>query len=148
MIQQCQETQPACENCTRKKIQCKYPAPKTLSALQLSSEYSSSPVSAISLQSTPSTFTLTDMRLFHHFLMFSYPHLPVGNDAAWVNQVPLIAHHVNVTIFHHRMILISCLERISHARNFGNGCFSSGGQYWAGPPRDGNTTQGSCYQRV
>lgn len=27
--------------------------------------------------------------------MFAYPHLPVGNDAAWTNQVPLVAHHVS-----------------------------------------------------
>ena len=38
-------------------------------------------------------FTLTDMRLFHHYLLDAYPHLPVGNDTAWLSQVPLVAHH-------------------------------------------------------
>ena len=28
--------------------------------------------------------------------MTAYPHLPVGNDSAWLCQVPLIAHHVSI----------------------------------------------------
>ena len=76
-----------------------YPSPKTLLALQLSADYSSSPVNVINLQATPVIFTSTDMRLFHHFLMCAYPHLPVGNDSAWINQVPLIAHHVRTPEF-------------------------------------------------
>jgi hypothetical protein len=28
--------------------------------------------------------------------MTAYPHLPVGNDSAWLCQVPLIAHHVSL----------------------------------------------------
>jgi hypothetical protein len=92
---QCQETQPECENCTRKNMKCDYPAPKTLSELQASASYASSPISAVTLQSTPTQFTLTDLRLFHHFLMTAYPHLPVGNDNVWLCQVPLLAHHVS-----------------------------------------------------
>jgi hypothetical protein len=30
--------------------------------------------------------------------MDAYPHLPVGNDSAWLSQVPLIAHHVSSPI--------------------------------------------------
>jgi hypothetical protein len=93
----CQETQPACENCTRKSIECVYPAPKTLAALRVSTTYSPSPIASIALQGTPTAFTLTDMRLFHHYLFEAYPHLPVGNDTTWLSQVPLIAHHVSVT---------------------------------------------------
>ncbi|KAF8861135.1 hypothetical protein BDZ45DRAFT_740735 [Acephala macrosclerotiorum] len=89
----CQENQPACHNCTRKKLRCEYPAPKTLSALRSSFLYSPNPVTSVNLQSTPTVFTLTDMRLFHHYLLDAYPHLPVGNDSAWLSQVPLIAHH-------------------------------------------------------
>jgi len=92
---QCQETQPACENCAKKNVQCSYPAPKTLKALQESLLYSSNPIASVNLQGTPTIFSLTDMRLFHHFLMDAYPHLPVGNDSAWLSQVPLIAHHVS-----------------------------------------------------
>ncbi|KUJ10463.1 uncharacterized protein LY89DRAFT_656240 [Mollisia scopiformis] len=89
----CQENQPACRNCTRKKLKCEYPAPKTLSALRSSFLYSPNPVTSVNLQSTPTVFTLTDMRLFHHYLLDAYPHLPVGNETAWLSQVPLIAHH-------------------------------------------------------
>ncbi|KAE9363312.1 hypothetical protein N431DRAFT_357806 [Stipitochalara longipes BDJ] len=89
----CQETQPACGNCTKKNLNCSYPAPKTLKALQGSLLYSTSPIASVNLQGTPTIFSLTDMRLFHHFLMDSYPHLPVGNDSAWLSQIPLIAHH-------------------------------------------------------
>ncbi|CZR62609.1 uncharacterized protein PAC_12506 [Phialocephala subalpina] len=89
----CQENQPACHNCSRKKLKCEYPAPKTLSALRSSFLYSPNPVTSVNLQSTPTVFTLTDMRLFHHYLLDAYPHLPVGNDSAWLSQVPLIAHH-------------------------------------------------------
>ncbi|KAN0104172.1 hypothetical protein V8E51_009917 [Hyaloscypha variabilis] len=89
----CQETQPACANCMKKDLDCNYPPPKTLKALQGSLLYSSSPIASVNLQGTPTIFSLTDMRLFHHFLMDAYPHLPVGNDSAWLSQVPLIAHH-------------------------------------------------------
>ncbi|KAH6716696.1 hypothetical protein BKA61DRAFT_572772 [Leptodontidium sp. MPI-SDFR-AT-0119] len=89
----CQENQPACLNCTRKSLDCKYPAPKTLAALRGSAQYSPSPITSVNLQVTPTVFTLTDMRLFHHYLLDAYPHLPVGNDTAWLSQVPLVAHH-------------------------------------------------------
>jgi hypothetical protein len=75
-----------------------YPAPKTLAELQFSNAYLPSPLVSVSLQPTPTVFTLTDMRLFHHYLMTAYPHLPVGNDPAWLSQVPLIAHHVGVYV--------------------------------------------------
>jgi hypothetical protein len=99
MLFQCQETQPACENCTKKKIECSYPAPKSLKALQGSLLYSPSPIASVTLHSTPIIFSLTDMRLFHHFLTDAYPHLPVGSDSAWLSQVPLIAHHVSSLSF-------------------------------------------------
>ncbi|KAL2061575.1 hypothetical protein VTL71DRAFT_6952 [Oculimacula yallundae] len=89
----CQENQPACHNCTRKNLDCRYPAPKTLSALRDSVLYFPSPITSVNLQVTPTVFTLTDMRLFHHYLLDAYPHLPVGNDTAWLSQVPLVAHH-------------------------------------------------------
>ncbi|TVY14238.1 Sterol uptake control protein 2 [Lachnellula arida] len=89
----CPETQPACINCTKKKLKCIYPAPKTLLALRGSAVYSSSPIASVNLQATPTKFTSIDLRLFHHFLLEAYPHLPVGNTSAWISEVPLIAHH-------------------------------------------------------
>lgn len=109
---QCQENQPACHNCTRKKLKCEYPAPRTLSALRSSFLYSPSPVTSVNLQSTPTVFTLTDMRLFHHYLLDAYPHLPVGNDSAWLTQVPLIAHHVS-SLFFVSLLLADASNRIN-----------------------------------
>jgi hypothetical protein len=54
-----------------------------------------SPSVVVSLQSTAIMFTLEDMRLFHHFILEAYPHLPVGNEKVWVRDVPAFAHHVS-----------------------------------------------------
>jgi hypothetical protein len=57
------------------------------------------------------------MRLFHHFLTDAYPHLPVGNDSAWLSQVPLIAHQVGLASPLGTMLLIVCTqnEYLMHA---------------------------------
>ncbi|KAL9620150.1 MAG: hypothetical protein Q9160_005265 [Pyrenula sp. 1 TL-2023] len=44
------------------------------------------------MQATPTLFSLTDMRLFHHFITVAYPHLPLGNESVWLNDIPLFAH--------------------------------------------------------
>jgi len=41
---------------------------------------------------------MADMRLFHHFLITAYPHLPVGADKIWITAIPGFAH--NVCVFH------------------------------------------------
>ncbi|KAL9107497.1 MAG: hypothetical protein Q9227_007599 [Pyrenula ochraceoflavens] len=51
-----------------------------------------SPSTLVQMQSTPTLFSLTDMRLFHHFLTVAYPHLPLGNESVWLNDIPLFAH--------------------------------------------------------
>jgi hypothetical protein len=37
---------------------------------------------------------MADMRLFHHFLVTAYPHLPVGADKIWITTIPGFAHNV------------------------------------------------------
>lgn len=37
---------------------------------------------------------MADMRLFHHFLITAYPHLPVGADKIWITVIPSFAHNV------------------------------------------------------
>jgi hypothetical protein len=39
---------------------------------------------------------MADMRLFHHFLITAYPHLPVGADKIWVTVIPSFAHNVSI----------------------------------------------------
>jgi hypothetical protein len=39
-------------------------------------------------------FTLTDLKFFHHFLLAAHPHLPLGNEDVWVQQIPVFAQEV------------------------------------------------------
>jgi len=105
---QCQENQPTCHNCTRINATCKYPPTHVFKSMQ-------SPASALlnsrNLQSTPVVFNASDMRLFHHFIIHAYPHLPLGNDAVWQGDIAAIAHSVS----QHMAIgiLESCSNRCS-----------------------------------
>ena len=48
--------------------------------------------------------------------MVAYPHLPVGNDSAWLCQVPLIAHHVSGSaICYGTLLMIAQNEYLMHA---------------------------------
>ncbi|KAH6673653.1 hypothetical protein B0J14DRAFT_53362 [Halenospora varia] len=87
----CQETHPSCWNCMKHKLECKYPAQKPLSALKELAPQS--PIFTVTLQDTPTMFSMVDMKFFHHFLTIAYPYLPMGKDLAWTTQVPLAAHN-------------------------------------------------------
>jgi hypothetical protein len=84
----CQETQPGCGNCEKAGIVCEYP--------RLVQQHQQHPESSIvrQPQAMNASFSLTDMRLFHHFIVRAYPHLPVGADAVWTLEVPAFAHEV------------------------------------------------------
>jgi hypothetical protein len=84
----CQETQPACGNCEKAGIVCEYP--RIVQQQQSESSIIRQP------QATNASFSMTDMRLFHHFLVRAYPHLPVGADAVWTLEVPAFAHEVRL----------------------------------------------------
>jgi len=49
-----------------------------------------------SLQSTPTVFNASDMRLFHHFIMNAYPYLPLGNESVWVRDIASFSHSVRL----------------------------------------------------
>ncbi len=100
----CQETLPACSHCTRIGLQCEYPDGRSRPSLALTSALCSSAspewsslvtVSSPSpaLQSTPTLFTGSDMRFFHHFLITAYPPLPMQGDDIWRN-VAVLSHNV------------------------------------------------------
>lgn len=41
---------------------------------------------------------MQDMRFFQHFLQYSFPHHPLGNDEIWTHEVPCLSYNVrNVT---------------------------------------------------
>jgi hypothetical protein len=48
------------------------------------------------LQSTPTVFNASDMRLFHHFIINAYPHLPLGNGNVWVRDIAAFSHSVSL----------------------------------------------------
>lgn len=39
---------------------------------------------------------MDDMRFFHHYMTAAYPHLPLGNESVWLQQIPVFAHQVGV----------------------------------------------------
>lgn len=114
----CGEQKPKCTNCLTKGLDCIYPAvadtihtitttTSSTSTKQRSKQHNnnspSSPCSTLSHKrssqhpspnpnlSQHNTFSMLDMRFFHHFLTTAYPHLPLGNDHVWVNEIPQFA---------------------------------------------------------
>lgn len=78
----CPETLPECANCTRNGLVCEYPAPP--------SKLTISPA----LQSTPNVFSMSDLRLFQHFLFKAYPPLPIRGEPIW-KDVAQFSHSVS-----------------------------------------------------
>ncbi|KAH7630384.1 hypothetical protein B0T09DRAFT_357936 [Sordaria sp. MPI-SDFR-AT-0083] len=111
----CSEKLPECDNCTRIGLVCEYPEPPNPSALSRlvtrsgpggprASRRDDPPTAAAMVLSTapspttsPSltpTFTMENLRFFHHFLVASYPPLPVQADSVW-NNVAALSHGDN-----------------------------------------------------
>ena len=82
----CSELKPHCENCVKAGIACEYPKQPGYALLV--------PAPGVPLQSSPTSFSMNDMRFFHHFIVRAYPHLPVGADHTWTMEIPAIAHQV------------------------------------------------------
>lgn len=85
----CGEQKPACGSCLMKCISCVYPPteqPMRKSNLPLIKRTPN-----VSPSFSNATFSLLDMRFFHHFLTIAYPHLPIDNDHVWVNEIPQFA---------------------------------------------------------
>jgi hypothetical protein len=84
----CQETLPVCGNCKKAEVTCEYP--------RISQQHMPLPSPINQPQSTPTVFSMADMRLFHHFMVRAYPHLPVGADEIWKLKIPAFAHEVSL----------------------------------------------------
>jgi hypothetical protein len=39
-------------------------------------------------------YTAQDFRFFDYFLQGAYPHQPIGNDAIWTHEIPILAPNV------------------------------------------------------
>ena len=82
----CQETLPECGNCQRLGLTCQYPnVTRTLTV---------TPSPSPALQSTPTQFSMDDLRFFHHFLLFAYPGLPLRGQDVW-QEVAKLSHSVS-----------------------------------------------------
>lgn len=81
----CQETLPVCEHCKRLGLPCQYPRAGV-----------TTPSSA--LQTTPTQFSIDDLRFFHHFLVTAYPPLPIDGGAIW-KEVATLSHSVCLALF-------------------------------------------------
>lgn len=118
LFQQCQESRPfPCANCIGRNMVCEYPsnekahdrsqrqdnASSLVSGAITSTPEPESLSSSIELSSLssgfPVTFTVDDMRFFHHFLVFAHPHLPFGSEESWKTLLPVHAQEVWALIY-------------------------------------------------
>ena len=116
---QCQENQPTCHNCSRANMSCKYLLlyiPKTIDSFPLQTQ---------NLQSPSTIFSACDMRLLHHYIINGFPHLPLGNESVWVQDIATFAHSIRLGTPQAQMgfstrllIIIVWLPNASNARPF------------------------------
>ncbi|KAF2018147.1 hypothetical protein BU24DRAFT_165813 [Aaosphaeria arxii CBS 175.79] len=109
----CNECRPDCNHCIKAGLHCEYPA----NIIQSGSRgmLSPSPQEVVHLRSMPGSFTMSDMRLFHHFLITAYPHLPVGADKIWITVIPSFAHNYEYLIHSILALAASHLDAVSNA---------------------------------
>ncbi|CAI6338609.1 unnamed protein product [Periconia digitata] len=110
----CNERHPQCSHCIKAGLQCEYPA-NIIQTTHQSSPTSPSPQEMVNLRSTPATFSMNDLRLFHHFLITAYPHLPVGADKIWITVIPSFAHNYEYLIHSILALAASHLDAVSNA---------------------------------
>jgi hypothetical protein len=90
----CNETRPECSSCARIGLPCEYPDTRPRAPTSPESALAAIFSPTAPLQSTPTLFTQTDMRFFHHFLVTAYPPLPLRGDDIWRDVAPL-SHSVS-----------------------------------------------------
>ncbi|KFY96242.1 hypothetical protein V498_02781 [Pseudogymnoascus sp. VKM F-4517 (FW-2822)] len=89
----CQETLPSCLNCLRRSLECKYPEVQSYDVDVMATLRRQITQPSAALQSTPTLFSMDDMRFFQHFILNAYPHLPVNNSQVWMQSVPAFSHN-------------------------------------------------------
>ncbi|KAL5382261.1 hypothetical protein DPSP01_006656 [Paraphaeosphaeria sporulosa] len=109
----CNEKHPECNHCIKAGLRCEYPA--NIIQTTQRSLLSPNPQEMVNLRSTPGVFTMADMRLFHHFLITAYPHLPVGADKIWITVIPSFAHNYEYLIHSILALAASHLDAVSSA---------------------------------
>ncbi|KAL3417070.1 C6 transcription factor [Phlyctema vagabunda] len=103
----CPENRPSCDNCSRLSLRCRYiPIPDVTGS-------SPAPQQISSLVIEPS-FSLTDLRLHHHFLVAAYPHFPVRSDNIWLSYILPIGHQCGYLMHAMLALAASHLEKLTH----------------------------------
>jgi hypothetical protein len=97
---QCQEKHPRCDNCARLSLRCRYLPEAAAIATRL-------PVQRVSSLHIGNIFSLTDMRLFHHFLVAAFPHFPVRSDNIWLSYITPLGHQASFPFIIRSAFLIS-----------------------------------------
>lgn len=76
----CGEEKPRCENCIDSRAECIYfpgqggsPQPQAILEVH--------------------HFNLRDLQYFHHFFQAAIPHLPLGSEKLWNQEIPRLAYH-------------------------------------------------------
>lgn len=91
----CPENFPECSICQRLGLTCKWPqAIKESNGL-----LSASPPPSRPLQTTPTTFSMEDLRFLQHFLFHAYPPLPLAGKMMW-RDIVAMSHGVRETTLH------------------------------------------------
>jgi hypothetical protein len=54
------------------------------------------PRQLVQLSDTPTTFSSIDMQMFHHYIMWAHPCIPLAYVDIWTKDVPLLSHQVSV----------------------------------------------------
>ncbi len=85
----CQETHPACANCSRLGLNCVYSGlPRSQGVFQ------AVPPPSVALSAAPIILQMEDLRFFHHFVFNAYPPLPMLGDAIW-KDISALAYSVS-----------------------------------------------------
>jgi Fungal specific transcription factor domain/Fungal Zn(2)-Cys(6) binuclear cluster domain len=112
----CGEEKPICKNCQLKELECQYPQQNGQSFLRgVLARRPQGPQEPLTSLHVANNFTLADMRLFHHFLTVAYPHLPVGNESVWVEEVPKFAFSESYEYLMHAILALGA----SHLNRMG-----------------------------
>lgn len=89
----CSETTPECDHCMRLGLSCEWPA--GMLTTTTTSAAPMSPVMVSPSHTTPTDFSMTDFRFFHHFINGAHPTLPFNGKAIWM-EVASMSHDVGI----------------------------------------------------
>jgi hypothetical protein len=103
-VDQCKENRPSCDYCVHRNLQCQWPEINHLQPPAVENQIDSRMQFANSLVQTPiapeiqvvgPVYNAFDFKLFHHFIDKAHPHHPIGSDAVWRHEIPIISSDVS-----------------------------------------------------